>query len=283
MTTRQPKTKADALADTANIMLDKYFHNQRNICTHNKRELASILDSAEDNKKADYALFHFIKALRYVVLGNFKEAVNSYEATLRIPHSHLGIISNYATTLIILGKPERAKEVIIKCLNETFHSVLSLEYFANIIELYLLSTLDENLMQHTGNMKDTILDKYLNILELKSDLTEIDISIRDYQEFTAILIKFVFDKTRQIYQPRFSVDNGLDKQLNIEVFLDINSEEASYLDSEFKDTYLDYVFDNERYDLLGKFVVFFRQKKNRKDGTKNPEAFYLGMNKELAV
>ncbi|AAZ19964.1 hypothetical protein Psyc_2117 [Psychrobacter arcticus 273-4] len=281
MTTRQPKTEADVLAETANLILDKYFHNQKNICTYDKIELARMLGLAEDNKKSDYALFHFIKALRYVVLGNFNEAINSYEATLRIPNSHAGILSNYATTLIILGELEQAKEMLIKCLNETDDGVSNLEYFANIIELYLLSTLDETLLQHAGNMKDSTLDKYSNILKLKTDINKIDISIQDYQEFTGVLIKFIFDKTRQIYQPRFSIDNGLDRQLNIEAFLNINPEEASYLNTEFRNQYLDYIFDNERHDLLGKFVVFFRQNKNREDGTEKPKAFYLGTNREL--
>lgn len=281
MTTRQPKTEADILAETANLILDRYFHNQKNICTYDKVELARMLRIAEANKKSDYALFHFIKALRYVVLGNFNEAINSYEATLRIPNSHAGILSNYATTLIILGELEQAKEMLIKCLNKTDDAVSNSEYFANIIELYLLSTLDETLLQHAESIKASSLDKYSNILKLKADITKIDISIQDYQEFTGILIKFIFDKTRQIYQPRFSIDDGLDRQLNIEAFLNINSDEALYLNTEFRNQYLDYIFDNERHDLLGKFVVFFRQNKNREDGTEKSKAFYLGTNREL--
>lgn len=281
MTTRQPKTEAAILAETANLILDKYFHNQKNICTYDKVELTRMLRLAEANKKSDYALFHFIKALRYVVLGNFNEAINSYEATLRIPNSHAGILSNYATTLIILGELEQAKEMLIKCLNKTDDTVSNSEYFANIIELYLLSTLDETLLQHAGNIKGSSLDRYSNILKLKTDITKVDISIQDYQEFTGILIKFIFDKTRQIYQPRFSIDDGLDRQLNIEAFLNINSDEALYLNTEFRNQYLDYIFDNERHDLLGKFVVFFRQNKNREDGTEKPKAFYLGTNREL--
>ena len=38
MTTRQPKTEAAILAETANLILDKYFHNQKNICTYDKVE-----------------------------------------------------------------------------------------------------------------------------------------------------------------------------------------------------------------------------------------------------
>ena len=90
-------------------------------------------------------------------------------------------------------------------------------------------------------------------------------------------------RTRQQFIPRFSIDNGLDRHLKIEVFLNINTQEAAELNSEFTTYFVDYIFDKERHDLSGKFLVFFKQQKSRYDGTESPDALYLGINEELVA
>ena len=46
---------------------------------------------------------------------------------------------------------------------------------------------------------------------------------------------------------------------------------------------MDYVFENDRHNLLGKFSVVLKQLESRYDGTENPEALYLGVNEELVA
>ena len=121
------------------------------------------------------------------------------------------------------------------------------------------------------------------IKRIKNDIYEIDVSSDEYTEFMKQLELFVFVKTRQMAAYRLSIENGLDRYLKIEIFLDINADEASYLNSEFTTYFVDYVFEKDRHDLLGKFVVFFKQNESRNDGTENSNALYLGMNEELVA
>lgn len=286
MTTRQPKTKAEVLNDISNEILDKYLEGVTGLCEFKERSFKKYLEQAEKNKTGSFATYHYILALIYTAQHKYESAYKKYKVALNLNAYDIPTLNNFATLLVNMNKYDEAFEVLDKLITD--YNVNIESTFNNIIKISL-RTLDSSYLNRFSDNKlafiyfeDTLKVKpQLN--DLRNDIQEIGILVKEYTEYLEFLSKFVLEKTNQTFYPRFSIDNGLDKQLNIEVFLDINSEEASYLDSEFRNLYLDYVFDNELHNLLGKFVVFFRQCKNRYDGTKNPDALYLGMNTELVA
>lgn len=286
MTTRQPKTKEEVLNDISNEILNNYLEGASGLCKFSKREFNKYLKQADVNKSGDFAMFHYIHALIYTVQHKYESAREKYIAALRINPSNVAVLNNYAALLIDLCCYDEAFEIVNKLINlyklngdVTINSLIRLSV-RTLSTSYLDGFSEEKVTPENNQIKFKLSEQ---ITALEKDIQEIGISNKEYTEYFEFLSKFILNETNQTFHPRFSIDNGLDRQLNIEVFLDINSEEASYLDSEFRSLYLDYIFDNERHNLLGKFVVFFRQKKNRYDGTENLEALYLGMNKELVA
>jgi len=286
MATLQPKTKQEILNDISNGILNNYLEGMSGLCRLSTKEFNKYLKQADANKSGDFAMFHYIHALIYTAQHKYEDAHGKYVAALRINSSNVAILNNYATLLIDLCRYDKAFEIVNKLMklynlngDVTINSLIRLS--VRTLNTSYLDEISEGKV--TPEIYQTKLKLCEQIIALKRDIQEIGISNEEYTEYFEFLSKFVLNETNQTFHPRFTIDNGLDGQLNIEVFLDINSKEVSYLDSEFRSLYLDYIFDNERQNLLGKFVVFFRQKKNRYDGTDNLDALYLGMNKELVA
>jgi|26BtaG_2_1085354.scaffolds.fasta_scaffold04969_3 hypothetical protein len=278
----KPKTKEDALDNISNEILDKYLLNKSGLHAFSECELKKYLDKAEDNKAGNYATYHYIHALVYTVKYQYKNAEYSYKVALQNDSSDLTILSNYTTLLIEMNKYAEAYEIAKDLIR---HHKFYKEALMNNLYRIALSTLELSYLEDFAD--DEIVIGYLKgteeFLRLREDLSSIEVSVSEYTEFMELLSKFVLQETRQNFRPRFSIDNGLDRNLKIELFLDINADEAVYLDSKFTDFFVDYVFDNNRHDLLGKFVIFFRQDKNRYDGTEDPEALYLGVHEEIGA
>lgn len=282
MASRQPRTKEEILTDIINNIVGTSLENQSGIYSINRLKIRGYLNEAEKNKAGGYADYHYIRALISTVEGKLKDAKYSYSVALKNEPNNLVILGNYVTLLVDMNEYEEAKAILEKLMLE---SKLYDSSVINSICRIALNTLDTDfLKKFTGNKvatEDT--DLVMHLDKLKEDIDLISISLEEYTEFLGLVSSFVLKHTRQNLSPRFSVNNGLDRNLKIELFLNINGDEASYLNTEFTSYFVDYVFDNDRHDLLGKFMVFFKQQASRYDGTENPDALYLGMNEELVA
>lgn len=279
MAPRQPQTKQDILMDIARDIVKTSLEGQSGIYSVNRGKIRGYLNKAEKNKVGDYAYYHYIRALVSTVEGKLEEAKYSYCVALRNDSNNVVILGNYATLLVDMREYEEAKFVLEKL-------VLELNFYApsviNSIRRIALNTLDTDFVNKiAGN--GVAVNMVMDLEKLKKDIDLISISLGEYTEILGLVSSFVLQHTRQNISTRLSVNNGLDRNLKIEVFLDVNVDEASYLNMEFTTYFVDYMFDNERYDLSGKFLVFFKQLASRYDGTENPDALYLGMNEELVA
>lgn len=282
MAPRQPKTKQDVLTDIARNIVSTSLEDQSGLYSINKLRIRGYLNEAEKSKTGDYAYYYYIRALISTVEGNLKEAKYNYCVALKNDSNNVVILGNYATLLVDMEEYEEAKIVLEKL-------VVDSNFYAfgviNSICRIALNTLDTDFLnKFTGgkaDVEDT--DLIMHLEKLKEDIYLISISLEEYTEFLGLVSSFVLQHTRQNPSLRFSVNNGLDRNLKMEVFLDVNGNEASYLNTEFTTYFVDYVFDKDRHDLMGKFLVFFKQQASRYDGTENPDALYLGMNEDLVA
>lgn len=278
----EPKTKYDLLIDIGNDIVSTCLEKPKGIYSINKLRMQKYLSDAEKNKTGSYADFHYIHALVSTVQGDLPAAKRSYSVAVQNDSHNAVILGNYATLLVDMHKYNDAKNILkrliidLKLYDETVqHSVYRIAL--NTLDFSFLSMFKDNKMFALSPLITT------QISQLKEDISYVDISIEAYKDFMKLLTSFVLSKTRQNFQPRFSINDGLDKNLVIEVFLDINSDEASELNSEFTTHFVENTFANGNYELLGKFLVFFKQRQSRYDGSENPDSLYLGMNEELGA
>lgn len=282
MAKNEPQSKYELLVNIANEIIGKYILGQKGLKIYNQIELARCVKLAEANKVGDYAIYYFIKALESLIKGKYDKALGFFEKTMKLPHSHESIPANYAITLLVLGKVIEAKLVLDKFLEENNKPELKVNAFISVFQQFLILSLDDSLTSDLKGIDDKYVYRSKQALKMKSDLSCINISPSEYQDFSTFLASFIFEETRQGFNPRFELD--IEKQsLIVEVFLDVNLNEVRYLNSAFSSKYIDYILSEERSNLLGKFVVFFRQNKNRIDGTKNPEDLYNSFNEELSL
>jgi len=282
MAPRQPKTKEKALNSLVNEIIEGHLLDQKGIVTVNNFALQGFLKRAEENKEGGLDSYYLVKALVNVIKGRLSTAEGEFEKALRLSPNNPVILINYSVVLRLLNKNDEANKILIKVIKE-FKFVES--SMLNNILFNSIPDLETKYIQELAQYLETdqmngVID---NLISLKKDLQEIDISLSEFQEVINLLRSMVNRLTRQQFIPRFSINNGLDRNLKIEVFLDVNVDEASYLNTEFTTYFVDYIFDNDRHDLSGKFLVFFKQQKSRYDGTENPDALYLGMNEELVA
>ena len=282
MAPRQPKTKEKALNSLVNEIIEGHLLDQKGIVTVNNFALQGFLKRAEENKEGGLDSYYLVKALVNVIKGRLSTAEGEFEKALRLSPNNPVILINYSVVLRLLNKNDEANKILIKVIKE-FKFVES--SMLNNILFNSIPDLETKYIQELAQYLETdqmngVID---NLISLKKDLQEIDISLSEFQEVINLLRSMVNRLTRQQFIPRFSINNGLDRNLKIEVFLDVNVDEASYLNTEFTTNFVDYIFDNDRHDLSGKFLVFFKQQKSRYDGTENPDALYLGMNEELVA
>lgn len=282
MTPLQPKTKHELLIDISNDIVATCLERLTGIYSVNNLKMQKYLSDAEKNKAGSYADFHYIHALVHTVKGNLKDAKHSYSIAIQNDSHNAVILGNYATLLIDMHKYSEAKDVLERLIVDL---KLYDETVKNSVMRIALSTLDCSFFRRFRKNEMFTLDPdfMTQIAKLKEDIGCIDISIEEYRDFIKLLSSFVLSKTRQDFQPRFSINSGLDKNLIIEVFLDVNLDQASELNSEFTTHFVKNVFDNGNYELLGKLLVFFKQLDSRYDGSENPDSLYVGMNEELVA
>lgn len=278
----QPKTKYDLLIDIGNDIVATCLEKQTGIYTFNKLRIQKYLSDAEKNKTGSYADFHYIHALVHTVKGELKEAKYSYTVALQNDSHNTVILGNYATLLIDMHKYNDAKDILERLIVDLG---LYDETVKNSVYRIALSTLDCSFFSRfKGNKMLTLNPNFITqVSKLKEDISSIDTSIEEYRDFIKLLSSFVLSKTRQDFKPRFSINNGLDRNLIVEVFLDIDVDQASELNSEFTTYFVENVLNNGSYELLGKFLVFFKQRKSRYDGSETPDCLYVGMNEELGA
>lgn len=282
MAPRQPKTKEQALNSLLMEIVKGYLLDQKGIVSVNSFLLQGFVKRAEVNKEGGLEVHYLIKALINVLQGNMDVAEREFAKALLIAPNDPVILTNYSVLLGFLNKNADANKILIKLIKDFSFSdrrMLHHILFNSIPDLEPMYLEEANEYFQTSEMNGDIDD----LISLKEDLQKIDVSLSEYQEVMGLLRPMVNKKTRQQFIPRFSIDNGLDKYLKIEVFLDVSTEEASELNSEFFSIFMDYVFENDRHNLLGKFAILIKQLESRYDGTENPDALYLGMNEELVA
>ncbi|MDN3397704.1 hypothetical protein QL919_03055 [Psychrobacter sp. APC 3426] len=286
MTLRPKKSKQDVLRDILDDIISEYFSNQKGIVLPaTNASLKAYLDKAEKNMQGAPAIYYLIKGLAEMAKGNIKATEKHFVNALRLDPSHPTIMANYATILYLLKRYTKVQEIVRQLFEEKNVSPKGDSAVNTNLMHSSLVTLDTSYCE-SSKVIDSIdgwREIVTSIKKIKADINEVDISSAEYTEFLGELESFIFLKTRQMATYRLSIENGLDRYLKIEAFLDVNADEASYLNSEFTTCFVDYVFDNERHDLLGKFIVFFKQEKSRYDGTKKPDSLYLGMSEELVA
>ena len=284
MSIRPKKSKQEVLSNVLGNIIDEFFSKQRGIVVPATNIiLKDYLKKADENKEGAPSIYYLIKALAEMAKGNIQAAGKFCSNATRLDPNHPTIMSNYATILYLLGRHEEVKEIVKKLFDEKNVSPKGDGAAITNLMHSSLVTLDTSYYE-SSNVISTINgwnDIVDYIKRIKNDIY--DVSSDEYTEFMKQLELFVFVKTRQMAAYRLSIENGLDRYLKIEIFLDINADEASYLNSEFTTYFVDYVFEKDRHDLLGKFVVFFKQNESRNDGTENSNALYLGMNEELVA
>ena len=278
----QPKTKHALLIDIGNDILSTCLDKPTGLYSVNKLRMQKYLNAAEKNKSGSYADFHYIHALVNTVQGDLQAAKYSYSVALQNDSHNSVILGNYATLLIDMHKYNEAKDILERLIIDLKLHDETVQHSAYRIAL---NNLDLSFLSRFKNNKMFSLNSYLTaqISQLKEDIGYVDISIEEYRDFIQLLTSFVLSKTRQNFHPRFSINNGLDKNLVVEVFLDIDSEEASCLNSEFTTHFVENTFENGNYERLGKFLTFFKQRQSRYDGSENPDSLYIGMNEELGA
>lgn len=282
MAPRQPRTKEEALNFLVNEIIEGHLLDQKGIVTVSDFTLQGFLRRAEENKEGGLDSYYTAKALINVIQGRLSAAEGEFKKALRISPNNPFILINYSVALRLLNKNDEASKILIKVIkdfNFFEDSMLSNILFNSIPELET-KYLQEVAQYLEIDEMNVVINSFIL---LKKDLQEIDISLSEFQEVMGLLRSMVNTLTRQQFIPRFSINNGLDRNLKIEVFLNVDGDEASYLNTEFTTYFVDYVFDNDRHDLMGKFLVFFKQQASRYDGTENPDALYLGMNEELVA
>lgn len=286
MTLRPKKSKQEVLSSVLGDIIDEFFSKQRGIVAPaTNTSLKAYLKKADESKEGGPSIYYLIKALAEMAKGNVQAAEKFCSNATRLDPNHPTIMANYATILYLLGRHKEVKEIVKELFDEKNVSPKGDSAVSTNLMHSSLVTLDTSYYE-SSNVISTINgwnDIVTYIKRIKDDLHEVDISSNEYTEFMEQLELFIFVKTRQMAAYRLKIENGLDRYLKIEVFLDINADEASYLNSEFTTHFVDYIFDNDCHHLLGKFVVFFKQEKNRYDGTENPDSLYLGMNEDLVA
>lgn len=280
MAPRAPKTKEQVLLGLVEDTVKSYFHQQKGISAVSKDHLSRILEKAEHNKQGSYSAYYLIKALVNIAEGNYAQAEANCENASRLAPDDVVILANYSTILLRNYKFSEAKNILLTLVNK-FKDYKSNAVISNIFILPLL-TLDTDFMKNLDDVLDDGWHEYQDAIDqLAEDINAVDISKHDYVEFMKVLDNFVNLKTRQPLMARFSIENGLSQNLMIEVFLEVTPQEAVYLTSEFEEVFMNYAIENERYDLLGKILVFFKCNTSRDDGRDDPKELYLGMNEEL--
>lgn len=281
MAPRQPKTKEAVLDQIINDMLDT-LQDSVGLFHIDQRKINEYLKKADTNKSGDFSSYHYIHALIHTIKCEYNLAEKKYKTALRLSSNNIPMLNNYATLLVDAGSYEEAFNIAQKLIND-FRVTERITY--NIIYNLMLRTLDVKYFDpflENNDVMDYLKPVYA-LKSLKDGLSEISISIDEYRNFMAFLCDFIWKETRQNFRPRFTIVNDSEEYLLIEVFLDINSDEMLYLDSKFKEEYIDHIFDNNKYDSLGKFVVSFNQESSRHDNTKNPNDLYLGIKEGLMV
>ncbi|TEW87141.1 tetratricopeptide repeat protein [Psychrobacter sp. 230] len=282
MAPRQPETKEQALHYLLEDIVEGYLVNQRGIASVSSFVLKGFLKRAEENKEGGLDAYYLAKAMINVLQGRLNAAEAEFKKAIRISPNDPIILTNYSVALRLLNKNAESSELLIKVIksfgfvDKTMLNNILFNSIPNLEPTYLQEAAE---YLQTDEMNDDI----DNLILLKKDLQRIDVSLLEFQEIMGLLRPMVNKRTRQQFIPRFSIENGLDKYLKIEIFLNVNTEEASELNSEFFDILMDYVFENDRHNLLGKFSVVLKQLESRYDGTENPEALYLGVNEELVA
>lgn len=278
----QPQKKEQILTEVANDIIDKYYSQNVGLYKANKPQLQEYLSRADNNKDGNYAIYHLIKALVHGANSRYEDARESYLAALKLNPNSVPILGNYVTLLVDMNRYKEAYELISVLIKN--HKLVDVVVVDGLYRM-ALNTLDISYFEDFSKYPDIInpLEITKQLIELKKDIKKIDISLQEYTEVMTLVSQFVLENTRQSFNPRFSICNGLDRHLMIEVFLDVNLQQASFLNLEFTTILLDHIFENNRHKLLGKFVLFFKQKNNRYDGNENHNNLYLGINEELVT
>lgn len=281
MAPHQPKTKEELLDQIINDILSN-LQDGVGLFQIDRKKINEYLKNADANKSGDFAAYHYIHALIHTIKCEYNLAETKYKTALRLSPNNTPMLNNYATLLVDAGSYEEAFNIAQKLIND-FRVTDRITY--NIIYNLMLRTLNIKYFKPFLENRDVMnyLKPVYALKSLKDGLSEVNISIDEYRNFMAFFCDFIWKETRQNFRPRFTIVNDSEEYLLIEVFLDVNSDEVLYLDSKFKEEYIDHIFDNNKYDSLGKFVVSFNQKSSRYDNTRNPDDLYLGTKQGLMI
>lgn len=289
MVTRQPQNKEQILIGVANDLIHS-LHAQKGLISFDNTALKNSKRIADKNKEGDFALYYCVLSLIETTKANFTEAKRLYDNAMKIDQGRMDILPNYVSLLYRLSEleqtVERATEYLKtnKSCDTTFIKLVYSSFF--LLQSAPLITQSKEFIPCSPNGKDlleTSKELIMIIDQIKIDIESIDISVKEYSEFMALLNKFYSMKSHAEFDFRISIKNGLDQYLKMEVFIDVNVEDIVKLNSEFDSFFIDYAIEQDSLDMLGKFLVAFKLKNSRYDGTENPESLYIGVNEEMVA
>lgn len=289
MITRQPQNKEKILIDVANDLIHK-LHAQEGLINFDNIALRRSKVAADKNKEGDFALYYCILSLIETTKANFTEAKRLYDNAMKIDQGRMDILPNYVSLLYRLSELEQTIEKSTEYLkankscNTTFMKLIYSSFFLLQSEPLITQTREFVPCSPDGkSLLETSKELIMIIDQIKIDIESIDISVKEYSEFMALLNKFYSMKSHADFDFRIGIKNGLDQYLKTEVFIDVNVEDIVRLNSEFDSFFIDYAIEHDCLDMLGKFLVAFKLKNSRYDGTDNPESLYIGVNEEMVA
>lgn len=300
MSTRQPITNAQAIESIKDEVINKYltsYHtgliNPNDLFLIRAEKAVEALKKNNTFSAGDYVSYYAAKAIIATAKGDLYKAEQLYLKAIKLSPNNLYSLSDYNNILLGAGRFSEAQEYI-----ENHLSKGGQEY-GLLFNLYICSLKNlefSSFLKYYGEIrhKDVLSDESKRELEkffdfshqlsrMKSDLDAIDVDVATYSEFFDVLHKF---NKKNFYDPLYiscSIENGEDKYIAIDVFVDVTIGESLSLTSKFENILVKHAVESGRDDILSKFLVYFKSLDTLIEEPHVKGNIYLGMNEEWIV
>lgn len=300
MTNSQPRTNAQEIESIKNEVITKYLTSYHTGLIDSDALFLSRAERAIEKLKEsgsfsaiDYACYYAAKAIIATAKGDLHKAEQLYLKAIKLSPNNLDSLSNYNNILLGAGRFSEAQEYIENYLAKGGQKY---EFLFNLYICSLRNLEFSSFLEHYEKIrnKDVLsvdskreLEKFFvfsqQLNRMKKDLEAIDIDVATYSEFFDVLYNF-HEKT--FYDPlylSFSIENGEDQYIAIDVFVDVTISESLIITSKFENTLVNYAVDSGRDDILSKFLVYYKSLDTLSDESHVKGSIYLGMNEEWIV
>lgn len=281
MAPRQPKTKEDALIDIGNELI-KTLRSSKGLLTIDTPKLKKLSTEAQKNKDGDPAKYWAINSFISMLKGDYSNAYKHYKNAWILNSNSFELMLNYPALLFRLNYFEELQTKTLGYLKQnpnvnqfltqlvnTSYILLDTEVLSEALDVFKARDELDRIISYKGSEAINFIPKF------KDMLNEIELEKNDYVESMMFLNSFISKNTLESYISRLSVELNNDEFVRVEVFFEITSEQALHLNKEFDDCYIKYSMEEEAFDRLSKFIVYFKPRSDIKDERKDIHSTFI--------